>query len=87
MKGYARRGVMLEEHKRTSDAEQERNDDAEVADGDGGRCALNEMRRINIEPDAEHEEDDADLAQQPEDVERRLREEERVGARPEMADD
>ena len=87
MKGHARWGVLREERQRSPDAEQERNDDAEVADGDSGRRALNEMRRINIESDAEHEEDDADLAQQPQDVERRLRKEERVGARPEVADD
>ena len=60
--------MMREERQRSPDAEQERNDDAEMADGDGGRCALNEMRRINVEPDAEHEEDDAELAEQPEDV-------------------
>jgi hypothetical protein len=61
---------VLKERERGHDPEHKGNDDAEVADGDRDRRALPEVRHIDIESDAEHEENDAELAQQSEDVER-----------------
>ncbi len=67
--------------------EHERDDDAEVADGDRRRGALAEMADVELEADAEHEQDDADLTQQLQDVERRFWKEERVAGRPQLADE
>ena len=63
MKGHPGRGIVPVECQRSPDAEHEWNDDAEVADGNGDRRALPEVRHVDVEADAEHEEDDADLAQ------------------------
>ena len=87
MKGHARRGIVRKERQCGHDAEHEGNDDAEVADGDGDRRALPEVRHVDVEPDAEHEEDDAELAQQPQDIERRRGKEKREACRPELADE
>ena len=87
MKRHARGGLRRKERERDPDAEQERNDDAEVTDGDGRRRALAEVGRVDVESDAEHEKDDTELAEQPQDGERRLRKQERIGGRPEQADE
>ena len=87
MKGNSRRSVLPEERQRGDDAEHKGNDDAEVADGDGDRRALTKVRHIDVEPDAEHEENDADLAQQPQDVERCLGKEKGEAGRPELAEE
>ena len=44
------------------------------------------MGDVELQADAEHEQDDADLAQQLQDVERRFWKEEREGGRPDLAD-
>ena len=87
MEWDARWRVARVERQRGAHAQEERNDDAEVADGDRGRRLMPEVLQIEIEAHREHEEDDADLAQEPERVERVRRKDVLIRLWPEVAEE
>ncbi len=51
----------------------------------GARCRR--CADVDFEADAEHEEDDAELAEKPQDIERRVGKEKRVGRRPDVPEE
>ena len=87
MERNSRRRIVRIQRQRRDNTEQERHDDAEVADGDSGRSALPQVSEVDFQPDAEHEEDDSELTQKLQNTERRVREEKRRGGGPDLPEE
>jgi hypothetical protein len=67
------------QHKRDTSAQQKRKRDADVTDNHRGVRPVPHVSPVEVEPDDEHEEDDANLAQETEDAERRAGEKQLIG--------